>query len=494
MGGRRAAIEPRDWDRAPSDTVSHGLGAYDLSNVADRLPRASVGPWGEVLLSGIITAVAITVMLVLNALYVAAEFATVGSRKSRIQSMGHDGNRSALKLFEIVRDPVSLDNYVATCQVGITLSSLVAGAFSQARLTPLFESWFGSSARFFAILLTLLIITSLQVVLGELLPKTAALRYPERLAIATLRPMQVSQALFRPLVKVFNGSAFAIMRGVGLSVDHSHAHVHSPEELAVLIDQSAEGGLIDDAERAMAAGVLNVEQRTVHQIMTPRRRLVGVNADDLVGQALDQVIETPHSRFPVWGTSTDDVTGLVNLRALYLGSESDPSATVASITRPILEVAGTLSVPALWGRLDEHDQHCALVIDEYGGVAGWVTLEDAIEEVFGEVRDEFDVEPDAIVVTDGRVSVSGEVLLDDLNQRFGLSLPTGDVDTIGGLIWHEQSRLPRVGEQVPLGAGSVDDGALGDDSLGDGWLLVQIDVIDGNAIERISFVEPGDAQ
>ena len=212
-------------------------------------------------MSGVITALAITVMLALNALYVAAEFATVGSRKSRIQAMGHDGNRSASKLFEIVRDPISLDNYVATCQVGITLSSLVAGALGQARLTPMFESTFGSSARIVAVLVTLLIITSLQVILGELVPKTAALRYPERLAIATLRPMQVSQVLFRPLVKVFNGSAFAMMRAVGLNSDHSHAHVHSPEELAALIDESAAGGLIDAAERDMVAGVLNVEQR-----------------------------------------------------------------------------------------------------------------------------------------------------------------------------------------------------------------------------------------
>lgn len=430
-------------------------------------------------MSGVITAAAITVMLALNALYVAAEFATVGSRKSRIQSMGQDGNRSALKLFDIVRDPVTIDNYVATCQVGITLSSLVAGAFGQARLTPLFESAFGSSARVVAVMVTLLIITSLQVILGELLPKTAALRYPERLAIATLRPMQASQVLFRPLVKVFNGSAFAIMRGVGLSSDHSHAHVHSPEELAALIDESAAGGLIDAAERDMVAGVLNVEQRSVREIMTPRRRLVGVSADDSIGTALDQVVESPHSRFPVWGNSTDDVTGVVNIRGLYLGSEGDPSATVASITRPILEVVETLSVPALWGRLNESEQHCALVIDEYGGVAGLVTLEDALEEIFGEVRDEFDVDPDPIVEADGRVSVSGEVLLDDLNQRFRLSLPTGSVDTIGGLIWHELSRMPRVGEQV----------SLGDDSL-----VVRIDVVDGNAIERISFVKDGDEQ
>ncbi len=430
-------------------------------------------------MSGAITAVAIAVMLALNALFVAAEFATVGSRKSRIQSLGQDGNRSAAKLFEIVRDPVAVDNYVATCQVGITLSSLIAGAFGQARLTPLFESAFGSSARVVAVIVTLLIITSLQVILGELLPKTAALRYPERLAIATLRPMQVSQVLFRPLVKVFNGSAFAIMRGVGLSSDHSHAHVHSPEELKALIEESAVGGLIDVAERDMAAGVLNVEQRSVREIMTPRRRLVGVRDDDSVEGALDQVIASPHSRFPVWVGSSDDVNGVVSLRGLYLGSEDDPSRSVASITRPLIEVVETMPVPELWHRLNDSDQHCALVIDEYGGVAGLVTLEDALEEIFGEVRDEFDVDPDPIAEVDGRVSVSGEVLLVDLNHRFRLSLPTSDVDTIGGLIWHELSHMPAVGQLISLDGGALD---------------VRVDAVDGNAIERVSFVEGGEGR
>lgn len=414
-------------------------------------------------------------MLAFNALYVAAEFATVGSRRSRVQSAAQDGNRSAAKLLKIIQSPVALDNYVAACQIGITLSSLVAGALGQARLTPLFEPMFGSAGRAVAIIVTLLIITSLQVILGELLPKTAALRYPERLAIGTLPAMQVSEFFLRPLVKVFNGSAFSLMRALRLRTDTSHSHVHSPEELAALFEESAAGGLIDAAERDMVAGVLNVEQRMVREIMTPRRRLVGVNASEELGAALDLVVETPHTRFPVWGETPDDVEGIVHLRGLHIGAENDPDATVASIIRPALEVAETLTVPALWSRLNETERHCALVINEYGGVAGLVTLEDAIEEIFGEVRDEFDVDPDPIVVTDGVVSVSGEVLIDDLNHRYDLSLPTTDVDTIGGLIWHELSRLPAIGEEIHLG----------DDST-----RFRIDALDGNAIVRVSFGEP----
>jgi putative hemolysin len=163
---------------------------------------------------------------------VAAEFATVGSRRSRVQEAAEGGSGPAARLLAILQDPKLLDNYVAACQIGITLSSLVAGAYGQAQLTPLLEPVFGAAGRVVAVLVVLVAITSLQVVLGELLPKTAALRYPETLAMATLRPMQVSQWLFRPLVAAFNGSAFSLMRWWGLEVDHSHAHVHSPEELA----------------------------------------------------------------------------------------------------------------------------------------------------------------------------------------------------------------------------------------------------------------------
>jgi len=415
-------------------------------------------------------------MLALNALYVAAEFATVGARKSRIQAKAQDGNSAAATLFRIVGDPVALDNYVAACQVGITLSSLIAGAFAQSQLTPIFEEWFGSAARAVAVLVTLLIITSLQVILGELLPKTAALRYPERLAIATLRPMQVSQTLFRPLVAVFNGSAFSIMRGLGLDTEHSHAHVHSPEELAALFDESAAGGLIDAAERDMVAGVLNVEQRLVREIMTPRRRLIGVKGDTDIATALEQLVGTPFTRFPVWSdASHDDVIGLVHVRDMYVQSKRNPGAPVASIIRPVLDVAETLTVPALWNRLDERDRHCAVVINEYGDVAGLVTLEDAIEEVFGEVRDEFDVDPDPIVIVEGRASVHGEVLIEVLNQRFHMNLPTADVDTIGGLIWHELSRAPQVGELVRLSNSDLE---------------ITIEEMDGNAIERVSFPDP----
>lgn len=377
----------------------------------------------------------ILVMVAFNALYVAAEFATVGSRRSRVQELAERGNRSARALLAILRDPLRLDRYVAACQIGITVSSLVAGMYGHATLTPILVPMLGAvGGQVAAIVIVLVAITSLQVVLGELLPKTIALRYPERLAIATLRPMQISLWLFRPLIALFNGSAFALMRLAGLQVEHNHAHVHSPDELESLYRESAAGGLIDASERDMLSGALNIDERRVREIMTPRTRLVVAEASETLADALTRLASTPFSRFPVVEGSVDAVVGTVHLRALFAAAEQDPGQPVSAVMRPPLVVAEVMKLPELWQAMRNAGRHNAIVVNEYGSVAGMVTREDALEEIFGEVQDEFDEEIDPIMVEGGRVLVRGDVLLGTLNDRFDLGLPTDLVDTVGGLV------------------------------------------------------------
>lgn len=279
------------------------------------------------------------VMVGFNALYVAAEFAAVGSRRSRVQETAEAGSGSAGSLLAILEDPKRLDNYVAACQIGITLSSLVAGAYAQAQLTPLLDEWLGSTASTtVSILIVLVAITSLQVVLGELLPKTVALRYPEALAMATLTPMKLSQWFFRPLVAVFNGSAFWLMDRFGLAGDHSHSHVHSPTELAGLYRASAAGGLIDSSEREMLAGALAVQDRLVREIMAPRRRLVTVDKRTPVAEALTELSATPYSRFPVTDGG-DEIIGVVTLRRLFDAVSNNRDQTVEHIQKRGLVVS-----------------------------------------------------------------------------------------------------------------------------------------------------------
>lgn len=420
---------------------------------------------------------AIAVTVTLNALYVAAEFATVASRRSRVQEDAAAGNASAERLLAILSDPKQLDAYVAACQIGITLSSLVAGAYGQAALTPLLEPALGGiGGRLAAVILVLVAITAVQVVLGELLPKTVALRYPERLAMATLPPMRVSQWLFRPLVAVFNGSAFKLMSMGNLQVDHAHAHVHSPEELAGLYRASAAGGLIEASERDMLAGILTVDDRLVREIMTARPRLVTVPEELPVADALDRLAGGPHTRFPVIATD-GEIVGLAHLRDLFTEAQSNPKAPVSDVAGPVGAIAEVVTVPNLWRILSEEEQHCALVINEYGDVAGLVTLEDAIEEIFGEVHDEFDLEDEPVLHADGRVSVRGDVLLSILGDRYGIDGHVPGIDTVGGLIWHLLGRLPVPGDVVVI----EPDGPE-----------MRVDAMEGRAVARASFTESGD--
>ncbi|UZK70592.1 hemolysin family protein [Sphingomonas sp. S1-29] len=410
---------------------------------------ASINIESSTIQSYLIPVAIILVMVAANALYVAAEFATVGARKSRVQEEAESGNRTAAKLLKILRDPVALDNYVAGCQVGITISSLVAGAYAQAQLTPLLTPHLGAiGGPLAAIIIVLLLITVLQVVLGELLPKTIALRYPERLSMATMLPMRISLVLFRPLIFVFNGTAFAIMRLFKLNVDHGHTHVHSPDELEALFKASAAGGLIDADERDMLSGALSVDHRIVREIMTPRTRMITVRADESVEVALRRSAETPYSRFPVTGETTEDVVGIVHLRTLFAAFEADPRATVASIQRDPLIVADVMTVPKLWQTLQAQGRRSAMVINEYGSFTGLVTLEDALEEVFGEVQDEFDDEEELVIEQDGHLSVRGDVRLSMLADRHDIMLPQDRADTVSGLVWHELGRMPAKGDRV----------------------------------------------
>ena len=434
----------------------------------------------------VIVLLLILVMVGFNALYVAAEFATVGSRRSRVQETAEKGGGPATGLLAILQDPKRLDNYVAACQIGITLSSLVAGAYGQAQLVPLLEERFGSASRTIAVVVVLLFITALQVVLGELLPKTVALRYPETLAIATLTPMRISQWLLRPLVAVFNGSAFAIMRWFGLHIDHSHSHVHSPTELAGLYRDSAAGGLIDSDERKMLTGALSVTNRVVREIMTPRRRLVTIEASTPIADALAELSASPYSRCPVTEDG-EDIVGFVTLRDLFLANENGTSATVADIAEEPMVVSEVFEVPPLMNAFAQEGIHVAVAVNEFGTISGLVTREDALEEVFGEFYDEFDDEPDPITLAGSTVSVRGDVLLEVLNERFALALPVDRADTVSGYVWHHLGRRPVVGDTVPLITRAKLAGSSNDPEP---HSPLRVDSVDGTLVERVSFALP----
>lgn len=396
----------------------------------------------------------IVLLIFLNAFYVAAEFATVSSRKARVAELAEGSNRTARALLPVLEDRGLLDRYIAACQVGITISSLLVGYYGQAQLTPIVAPALARlgleevAARSVSVTVLLLVLTFLQVIFGELLPKSVALRFPERLATLLVYPMRWSLTLLRPLIAVLNGSALLILRRLGRT-DLEEEHVHQPDELEAIFRESAQGGLLDAEEREMLSNVFHLRQRVARQIMVPRTRIVAASLDSQPGDLLRELIASAHTRFPVHSGSIDRLEGLVVLRDLWELTTGGRSGDVATIVRPLPTLPEFLPVTEVWARLRSERASMAALFDEHGAVVGIVTIEDVLEELFGELQDEFDEERELYREDeDGEVAIRGDLLVSEVNERFLLGLPEEPADTIGGLVMERLERVPSRGDEV----------------------------------------------
>jgi putative hemolysin len=404
-------------------------------------------------------------MIFINALYVAGEFSAVSARKTRIVQIAEEGNTLAKTLLPILQDPHKLDNYIAASQVGITLSSIVLGIYGERQIAPLIEPWIarlpfglGSSvmgtaaAAGIATTLVLILLTTLQVVLGELLPKSIGIQYPERMALATVLPVKWSaDFLLKPLIVILNGSGNLVLKLLGIQADHEHAHIHSPEEIVILVRESHRGGLIDADERQFLQNVFRSSRIQAGEVAIPRNRMVAAPIDRPLNLVLEMAAESAFTRIPIYERDIDHIVGFVHLRDLFTLQRTDPDASLRNILRPVPFVPESLSLPAVWDRLDQAQSYLAIVFDEYGGTAGLLTREDLIEELFGELQDEFDDERALITPAgEGRVVVRGDMLIANLNDLLEIDLPRDTASTIGGLIMDQLGRVPRVGDMVEL--------------------------------------------
>lgn len=402
----------------------------------------------------------LAILIFINALYVAAEFSTVSSRRSRLARMAAEGNRLARILVPIVRDSQKLDTYIAACQLGITASSLILGFYGQAQLTPLMMpllAGFGefSAAAAYSIAATgvLLLLTTLQVVLGELLPKSIGIQYPEKLALLTAIPLRWSITLFKPLIWFFNGSGHLILKLTGLSEDTANnIHIHSPQEIMILFEESSAGGLLDEEERRLLRNSLQLRQLAVRQVMIPRNRMLAASVDQKCSDLLELLADSPYSRLPLYEESIDNIVGIVHLKDLLCLRLQTGEHNVREAMRPVLFVPETLPVDEVFALLQRKRYHIAVVLDEYGGTAGIVTLEDLIEEIFGELQDEFDIEtrPPVKIISEDQILIRGDMLIDELNEILDLYLPSKDFDTIGGLVLNKLGYVPEQGERLKI--------------------------------------------
>jgi len=427
--------------------------------------------------------VTISLMILLTALYVGAEFATVAARRTRIGQMAAQGDALARMLLPYLEDSRKLDRYVAACQVGITISSLVLGAYAQGaiatRLVEPLSRLLGSvvspttAARLGASLSAigvLVFITALQVILGELLPKSLALQNPERLARAVVWPMRISLLLFALPIWLFNGSANLLLRLAGRDTHVTSGRAHSAEEIELLVTESHEGGLLDDNERRLLRNALRLRELTARQVMVHRTRITAAPIHTSALELMQLAVEAGYSRIPLYRQSMDDIVGFIHVKdvfRLYHQGLSD----VSSVVREVVFVPETLSASDVWDRLEERGSYLAIVFDEFGGTAGLLTLEDLIEEIFGELQDEFDDEA-AIIARDkeGRIYLRADLLVADVNEYLELELPEEAADTLSGLVFSRLGRPPVVSDEarfdnVVIRVETMEDLGVGEVSL-----------------------------
>ncbi len=386
------------------------------------------------------------VMIFFNGLYVAAEFATVGARRTRVRQLAAEGSVRAQALLPVMENTHALDEYVATCQLGITISSLALGAFAQQFVAGEFD--FASAAVVSTVVL--LIFTLLQVVLGELFPKSIAVQYPETVALWVIRPILWSQAALRPLIWLFNGSGRLLLNLLGKEKVEGHGHLYSSKEIEMLVTESHEGGLLQDDERTMLRNAFRLKDLTARQVMVHRTRLAAEDVASGADKLLDISLESGHSRIPLYEGDIDNVIGFVHVKDVFRRHIAGIHDLRESL-REVVYIPEALSIVDVWEKLNTQRKYMAVVFDEYGGTAGIITQEDLIEEIFGELQDEFDEETALVKVgKDGRVYLRGDLLVSDVNEYLHLTLPDESADTIGGLVFTELRGQVEPGQSVEI--------------------------------------------
>jgi putative hemolysin len=399
----------------------------------------------------------ITLLILLTALFVAAEFAVVGARRSRLRRLAEDGNTLAARVLPVLEDPHALDRYIAASQIGITLSSLILGAYAQAsiapRVAPLIQRLGGLDAEAAlntSAVLVLLILTLLAMIAGELIPKSVALQDPTRTAIWTVIPMQWAERVFAWSIDFLNGSGNLILKLMRVKTT-GHRHVHSPEEIELLIAESRDGGLLEPREQVRLHQALRLGLRTARQLMVPRARLAAIEASTPFEEVLRLVATSPYSRLPVHRGTLDDIIGILHTKDVVTNFVDDRrNASVMSLLRPIVRVHDSIPADHLLAYMRDRRIHQALVVGEGGRVEGMITLEDVVAELIGGVSDEFKAATArAILLPDGSVRLPGAMRVEQAAQVLGADWRSPG-DTVGSYIAKVLGGVPAPGEHVTI--------------------------------------------
>ncbi len=398
----------------------------------------------------------IGILVIVNGLLVAAEIALVTVRRSRLQQLIDEGNQGARRVDRLISQP---SRFLAVLQLGITFVGFLAAAFAGANIATALADWLrgfpavASQASVIALLLVTLAVAFVTAIFGELVPKTLALAHAERYALVFARPIEVLGRIFAPVVWILNVITRAITGWLG--VGEIERDRLSPQELMILVERGGEQGVIEAEEEQMIGAVLELGERRVHEVMVPRIDIVALPVEASLDELVDTIVEAGHSRIPVYEDAIDNIIGILYAKDLlpFLKGADSPPPTRKLLRTPLF-VPESMLVDDLLHSLQRRKVHIAVVLDEYGGTAGLVTIEDLLEEIVGEIQDEYDTEEPMIVeLSDHEARVDGRMSIDDLVERFDLHLSGNDreeYDTVGGLIYHRIGGIPKVGDTVEV--------------------------------------------
>jgi CBS domain containing-hemolysin-like protein len=406
----------------------------------------------------VVKLVGVVFLVLANGFFVAAEFSLVSVRRTRVIEMVEQGVPGATWVKKAIENP---DRVIAATQLGITLASLGLGWVGEPALAHLLNpivELFPATIRSgishsLSAGLAFALITSLHVVVGELAPKSIALQNPERASLVVAQPTVWAEWIFKPVIWALNGSGNFLLRLVGVKPASGHELVHSVGELKMLVTASTEGGMVEAEESEMLHAIFDLGELVVRQVMIPRTEVVAVEADAPLEEIISLVTQSTFTKFPVYEDNPDQVLGIVHVKDLLRAMQSpdNKACTARSLMREPIFVPETIAVSALLGKFRENRQHIAIVLDEFGGTAGLVTLEDLLEEIVGEVSDPFDrITPEFQTLADGSVLIDGLTLIDEVNQHLGLNLQDPNYDTIAGYMLGKLGRIPRVGDVVEV--------------------------------------------
>jgi CBS domain containing-hemolysin-like protein len=421
---------------------------------------------------------AVVLIVAANGFFVAAEYGLVTVRRTRLQELDSQGSRSARRVLRLLEAP---PRFISSIQLGVTLSSLALGAIGEPVVSGLLkrpldllpQSWHTGVADTISVILAFTILTYFHVVMGEIVPKSFTLGHPERVALLSAGPISAFHAVFRPFIWVLVRSSATVLRWFGVTAGTGLALVHSEEELKMLVTASREKGVLEEDEQEMLHKVFEFADKDAVDVMVPRPDVVAVPVDLPVPEMLDLVLAHPFTRYPVYEGELDDIVGVLHVRDLFsaLHERGLQNMDVRSILRDAIMVPETKPLDELLAEFQRTSNHLAIVVDEYGSVEGLVTLEDLLEEIVGEIGDEFDL-PDTGIrrIGRGRVRIAGSFPIDQFNERFGTHLSEEDYHTVGGFVFGELGRAPQIGDTVQV------DGARFEVSGVDGPRITEVDV------------------